>query len=107
MMTIEVVPKRHRVRLYVDRVKVVFAFSVILQLACVIGFDLYMHNIVPGQFSGIERSKLISTQSMSEPLETDVENKNYEPKRNSFSEGEGIYPGGRLLRLVTEGAQAR
>lgn len=107
MNTIEVVPNRHRVRLYVDRVKLVFALSVILQLACVIGFDLCMHNIVPGQFSGIDRSKIISTQSMSEPLEADVENRNYEPKRNKSSEGQGMDSGGRLLRPVSDRSQAR
>ena len=107
MNAFESVSNRHRVRLYVDRVKLVFALSVVLQLACVIGFDLCMHNIFPGQFSGVDRSKFISTQSNSEPLGTDVENRNYEPERNNSSEGQTMDSGGRLLRLVTERPQAR
>lgn len=107
MITIEVVPNRHRVRLYVNRVKVVFALSVMLQLACVIGFDLCMHNIVPGQFTGINRSTPFTEDRRPETPKAETMNKNYEPELNNNSGSTGMDSGRRLLRPLTEGGQAR
>jgi len=90
MITVQVVPKRHRVRLYVNRVKVVFALSVLLQLACVIGFDLCMHNIEPGQITGMNPSTPVTDETRPEPLETEIKSKNYEPELNRHSGSTGM-----------------
>lgn len=96
-----------RVRLYVDKVKMVFTFSILMHLACVIGFDLCMHNIMPGEFLTRLTWHQVSTRNNAQSSPTERKSKDYEKGLDHRSGTTGMDSGGRLLRSVASEGQAR
>ena len=108
MKVFEAVSGGHKMRLYVNKVKAIFAFSILVHLSCVVGFDLCMHNTMPGQLSiGDNRTKHIPTLNSAQLHDAPAKRKNYEPVLGESSVWKGMDTGGRLLRPVSTSQQAK